>query len=194
MEGIIEPEKNELTGILEGLDQQDRGAAAELLPLVYAELREMAGKAFQRQRRDHTLQPTALVHEVYVKLVDRAGAKWKDRKHFLTLASKVMRQLLADYARGHLADKRGADWRRVTLDQIDTPVATSDIDLVILDEALARLSELNERHARIVELRFLAGLNIDEVAEILEISRRTVELDWRVARAWLRRELGGESS
>ncbi len=191
---MVEPEKEQLTRILDGLGEGDRGAAAELLPLVYAELREMAGMAFRGQRRDHTLQPTALVHEVHVKLVDRADAKWKDRNHFFTLASKVMRQILTDYARGHLAEKRGRDWRRITIEQADSPIVTSTIDLVALDAALARLSELNERHARIVELRFLAGLNIGEVAEILEVSRRTVELDWRTARAWLRRELGSQTS
>jgi len=191
---MIEPQAEQITRILEGLGEENSGAAAELLPLVYTELHQMAEIAFHRQRRDHTLQPTALVHEVYVKLVDAADAKWKDRKHFFTLASKVMRQVLADYARGHLAEKRGRDWRRITLDQVDTPVATSSIDLVTLDEALARLTTLNERHAQIVELRFLAGLSIDEVAEVLDVSRRTVQLDWRAARAWLRRELDDHDS
>ena len=182
---MIKPRAEQLTRLLEGLGDTDSAGAAELLPLVYTELHQMAEIAFHRQRRDHTLQPTALVHEVYVKLVERADAKWKDRKHFFTLAAK------ADYARAHLTDKRGKDWQRVTLDQADTPVTTSSVDLVTLDETLARLTILNERHARIVELRFLAGLSIEEVAEVLDVSRRTVQLDWRAARAWLRRELDG---
>jgi RNA polymerase sigma-70 factor (ECF subfamily) len=191
---MIEPPAEQVTRILEDLGESDSAAAAELLPLVYTELHRMAESAFRRQRRDHTLQPTALVHEVYVKLVNQANAKWKDRKHFFTLAAKLMRQVLVDYARGHLAEKRGRNWRRVTLDQAETPTATSSIDLVNLDEALARLTDLNERHARIVELRYLAGLSIDEVAEVLDVSRRTVQLDWRAARAWLRRELDGSES
>lgn len=191
---MVEPPAEQITRILEGLGSTDSDAAAELLPLVYTELHHMAEVAFRRQRRDHTLQPTALVHEVYVKLVDRAHAKWKDRKHFFTLAAKLMRQVLADYARGHLTEKRGGDWRRVTLDQADTPVATSSIELVTLDEALGRLTALNERHARIVELRYLAGLSVEEVADVLGVSRRTVQLDWRAARAWLRRELDGSAS
>jgi len=169
-----------------------RAPLGELLPSVYQDLRCLAASYFAGRRGDQTLQPTALVHEVYAKLV--AGeANWSDRAHFLALAATVMRQVLADHARRRSRRKRGARWGRVTLSAVpcanEPTEPTSAVDLVALDEALTKLAELDERQARIVELRFLAGLSIADVADLIGCSRRTVELEWRGARAWLRREL-----
>ena len=175
------------------LAEDGREALAGLLPDVYEQLRALAVSFFANQPRDQTLQPTALVHEVYLKLAD--GGQWTDREHFLALAATVMRQVLTDHARGRSRKKRGADWQRVTIGVAATPDdgdALEEFDLVALDRALSRLSEFDARQGRIVELRFLAGMKVGEIAAILGVSRRTVELDWRCARAWLRRELDGD--
>ncbi len=161
----------------------------ELTPRVYAELRALAGRYF-RGRGAHTLQPTALVNEVYLKL-DRASTSAHDREHFFAIAARAMRQILTDHARRAHADKRGGDLQRVTLDgQVALDEATPRaIDLLELDAVLTRLAEASERQARIVELRFFAGLSVPEVALALDCSARTVEREWRFARAWLRRAL-----
>lgn len=182
-----------VTAVLNRVAAGDRSAAARLLPLVYDELRAIAGGIFSGHPAGHTLQPTALVHEAYLKLADRVDTRWKDRKHFLALAAKVMRELLADYARRRTAEKRGGGAVRVTLIEELTPVSEQGVDLLMFHDSLEKLSSFNERHAEIVELRCLAGLNVQETAEVLNVSRRTVELDWRAARAWLRCELGEES-
>jgi RNA polymerase sigma factor (TIGR02999 family) len=168
------------------------GAASdELLGLVYDELRELADAFFARKRASHTLQPTALVHEAWLKLsgVDDA---WESRRHFFFVAAKAMRQVLADHARGRGSLKRGSEWRKVTLSDTDEPSQGAEIDAPALDDALARLAEIDPRYAAIVELRFFAGLPVEEVAASLGVSERTVLLDWRTARAWLRKELEGE--
>lgn len=165
-----------------------------LLPVVYEQLRALAGSFFAHQRPDHTLQPTALVHEAFVKLADKAQPVWNDRKHFFNVAAMAMRQLLFDHARRHGAAKRGGHARRITLDQALTPLSTNELNLEALDAALTKLARLDERQARIVELRFLAGLSVEEVAELLGVSPRTVKLDWYMARAWLKQELSGEES
>jgi len=168
----------------------------QLLPVVYEQLRALAGRYLDNQPPGHTLQPTALVHEAYAKLA-ASGATWSDREHFLALAATVMRQVLADHARGLSRQKRGGDWQRITVGGIastDSEGRSQEIDLVALDGALRRLESLDSRQARIVELRFLAGMTVQEVAKVLGVSRRTVELDWRGARAWLRRELDGTGS
>lgn len=187
---MTQPGDEFVTAILDRVAEGDRSAAEKLLPLVYDELRAIAGGVFASQPSDHTLQPTALIHEAYLKLADRADKRWKDRKHFLALAAKVMRELLADYARRRTAKKRGGDVGRVTLIEDLTPIKQDGIDLVDFHDVLERLSGLNPRHAEIVEMRCLAGLSTEDIAEVLGVSRRTVELDWRSARAWLQCELG----
>ena len=169
-------------------------AAEELLPLVYDELRRLARRYLSRERPDHTLEPTALVHEAYVRLVDPAQDNWRGRTHFFAVGARVMRHLLVDHARGKGRAKRGGGWRRVTLAEEAPPWAARDLDredLLALDAALEKLSRIDEREARIVELRFFAGLKIREVASLLGVSKRTVEDDWAHARVWLRRELAG---
>lgn len=178
-----------LTAILARVDQGDQQAVHEVLPVVYDELRSMAAAMFANERTEHTLQPTALVHEAYLRLVNRLSERFRDRKQFYALAAKVMRQVLTDHARAARAQKRGGDWARVTLNPIVSPLTTCDFDLEALDAAMAKLASLNLRHAQIVEYRFLSGLPVDEVANVLGISPRTVELDWRAARAWLQIEL-----
>ena len=174
----------------EGIENID-----QLLPEVYRELRQLAGGLMQGPQGNQTLQPTALVHEVYVKLAD--GGSWNDREHFFALAATVMRHVLADYARRRSRKKRGASWNRVTV-EVETDSGTPDqlnqVDLEKLDDALTRLSEISSRQARIVEFRFLAGMDSPAIAHLLGVSRRTVELDWRYAKAWLRRELAGDAS
>lgn len=171
----------------------DEAAAADLLPLVYERLRAVAGSYF-RGRADQTLQPTALVHEAYLRLVAAAerpeGAQVRDREHFCAIAATAMRQILADRARRRGALKRGGDRERVALEAVAASEGGGDeADLVALDEALRKLEAIDARRARVVELRFLGGLSVDETARQLGVSPRTVESDWRSARAWLRSEL-----
>ncbi len=169
----------------------DESAVSALMPMVYEELRKLAAIHLSRERPDHTLQPTALAHEAYLKLVDQTQAHWKDRAHFLAVAAEAIRRILIDHARGRLASKRGGGGHKLTLSfASDVPEKNTDVDLVELDEALDRLALLNERQAKVVELRFYAGLDVEETAEVLRVSPRTVKGDWRVARAWLQRELG----
>jgi RNA polymerase sigma factor (TIGR02999 family) len=184
--------QQEVTRVLAELASGAPSAVEKLTPLVYDELRALAQSFFSHQRPNHTLQPTALVHEAYMRLVGRSPTPWSGRAHFFATAAKVMRQLLADHARRHGAAKRGGGWGKITLDEAVSPTSTPDIDLIALDEALNRLTKLHERQGQIVELRFLAGLTVEETAQVLGSSPRTVELDWRMARAWLRRELGDD--
>ncbi len=180
----------DITQMLEAIRGGRKAEAGRLLPLVYNELRALAGSFFRQQRPDHTLQPTALVHEAFVRMVDQTSPVWADRKHFFNVAAMAMRQLLTDHARRHRAAKRGGEAAKVTLGEAEAPPSTlSDIDVEALDNALTKLAALNERQARITELRFLAGLTVEETAEVLAVSPRTVKLDWKMARAWLRREL-----
>lgn len=167
----------------------DHEARDELFGLVYKELKAVARKLFRTQRAGHTLQPTALVHEAYARLVDADKIAARDREHFLAIASRAMRQILVDHARARATDKRGGGWERVSLDG-SMQIADSWIaDAVDLDAALAELERIDERKARVVELRFFGGMNVDEVASVLGVSRSTVEGDWRFARAWLSNEL-----
>lgn len=187
---MADDQRVQVTQILGEISSGDASAAQRLLPHVYEELRALAGSFFRQQRSDHTLQPTALVHEAYLKLVAYQDDSFRNRRHFFDVAAMAMRQLLTDYARRSKAAKRGGDALRVTLDDSSAvDFSKFDVDLSALDESLSKLSRLDSRQGRIVELRFLAGLSIDETAEILGISPRTVKLDWQMARAWLRREL-----
>lgn len=186
---MSEPDLDQVTRHLQELRGGDDSAAERLMPVVYAELRRMAGNLFRNQRASHTLQPTGLVHEAYLRLV-RGGERYEGRGHFLRVAAVAMRQLLVDYARERQRDKRGGDRDRVLL----TPDAAQtdgglELDLLALNEALTELAALDERQAKVVELRFLAGLTLEETAEALGVSERTVGYDWRMARYWLEKRL-----
>lgn len=176
--------------MLDRVSKGDSAAADALLPLVYDRLRRLAQAYFRTQPSEHTLQPTAIVHEAYIKLV-RGSGSWQNREHFCALAATAMRQILTDHARAKRTAKRKAERAELSCDSIGTP-SGSAVDLVALDDALTRLSEMDERLARIVELRFFGGFTMDEVALHLSVSRRTVQNDWRWIRAWLSRELTGD--
>ncbi len=185
--------KGEVTRILGELNQGDGSATERLLPLVYDELRALAGGYFARQQLGHTLQPTALVHEAYMKLAGGEG-QWENRAHFMAVAAKAMRQILMNHARDKAAAKRGGGAPRVTIIEAVTPatdesVAGRQLDLIALDEALTKLAAVSERQARVIELRFFGGLTIADTAHVVGMSTTTVEDDWHMARAWLGREL-----
>ncbi len=163
--------------------------AATATPLVYEQLHRLAEGYFRSQPKGHTLDPTALIHETYLKHAYREGGRWKDRTHFLAVAATAMRQILVDHARGREAVRRGGGRQRITLDESAMPSAERDVDLLALDEALERLAGLDERKARVVELRFFAGLTVEETAAALGVSSVTVKRDWSMARAWIEREL-----
>ncbi len=171
--------------ILAELGRGDPTAADRLMPLVYSELRGLAERYLQRERTDHTLQATALVHEAYLRLVDQSRVDWKSRAHFFAVAAEMIRRVLVDHARRHRAAKRGGTVRRVGLDERLGSEDHDRIDLLALDEALDELATLNDRHRRVVELRFFGGLTVEESAHVLDVSPETVRADWRMARAWL---------
>ncbi|MBX3352940.1 MAG: sigma-70 family RNA polymerase sigma factor [Phycisphaeraceae bacterium] len=188
--------QQEATRLLNRASEGEIAAAADLLPLVYAELHSLAEAFFRRERQEHTLQPTALVHEAYLRLVDQTSIEWKSRNQFFVIAAKAMRNILVDHARSRGRLKRGGDWREVTLDAVEADLGgteTDPIDLIAVSEALDRLSRLDERKARLVELRFFAGLNEADAAELMGIARSTASEEWRMARAWLHNELKGEN-
>lgn len=169
----------------------DRTAADRLLPLVYDELKAVAARYMQGERADHTLQPTALVHEAFLRLNQLQQTEWKSRSHFCGVAAHVMRRVLIDHARGHDAQKRGGHSLRLLLEDSNHPLANdAGVDLLDLDAALTRLSELQPRHAQVVEMRFFGGLSVEETAALLGVSGSTIKADWRMARAWLLAQLG----
>jgi RNA polymerase sigma factor (TIGR02999 family) len=163
----------------------DAGALERLLPLVYRELRAVAGQVFRGQRADQTLQPTALVHEAFLRLVGQQEVGVRDRAHLRALVARAMRQVLTDHARRRRAQKRGGEARRATLIEPATPADAQALDLLVLDEVLALLERLDARQHRLVELRFFAGLEMEEIALVMEVSPSTIEREWRAARAWL---------
>lgn len=163
----------------------DRQALDRMVPLVYDELHGLAARYLGGERPDHTLQPTALVHEAYLRLVNQRQVDWRNRAQFLGVAASIMRRVLVNHARHRAAAKRGGGKEHVSLSLVEAPSGGADIELVALEEALRRLEELDSRKARVVELRFFGGLTMEEVAEVLEISRATVEREWSFARAWL---------
>jgi len=177
------------TEFLRDLSSGDTSAADRLMPLVYTELRQIAQGCLRNERPGHTLQPTALVHEVFLKLVDQTRVNYRGRTHFLALSAQAMRRILVDHARAKARDKRGGGRPRIELDESLTVSARRDEDLLALDEALEKLAKLDPRQAKIVELRFFGGMTVEEVAEALDVSKRTVESEWTMVRAWLRREL-----
>ena len=182
----------EVTRLLREWSSGNQEALERLLPLVYDELRRQAGGFFLRERGEHTLQPTALVHEAYLRLVGQDAIDWKDRAHFFGIAGRTMRQVLVDHARARNAEKRGGGRIHVALDAAEAAGAATQarpMDLLDLDRALSRLAAFDERQARLVELRLFAGLTIEESAEALQISHATVSREWRHAEAWLQREM-----
>ena len=155
------------------------------MPLVYEELRRRAAACLRRERPSHTLQPTALVHEAYLRLVDQKQAAWKNRAHFFAVAAEIMRRILVDWARARRAAKRSGRWSRVTLDPALAEARAPAVDVLDLDKALTALAALDARKSRIAVLRFFAGLTVEETADVLQLSSKTVERDWQTARAWL---------
>jgi RNA polymerase sigma factor (TIGR02999 family) len=180
---------SDVTRLLLDLSNGRREATDELLPLVYAQLRDLAARLLRNERPDHTLQPTALVHEAYLRLVDQRVGTWENRAHFLGVAAQAMRRILIDHARRRRAGKRAG--ARVTLEDDASPGTGPSVDLLEIDAALQRLAELDPRQARVVELRFFGGLNVEETAAVLGVGSATVKRDWAIARAWLHRALGG---
>ncbi len=185
--GSISP--GAVTELLEHARGGDRGALEKLIPLVYGELRKIAAGYLRRERRGHTLQATALVHEAYLRLAKDEDLSFQNRAHFFAIAARSMREILVDRARGRDASKRGGNRQRITLDDQVVGVAEQPIDVLALDEALARLAQLDEGQARLVELRYFGGLTVEETAAALHVSPATVKRNWAVARAWLYREL-----
>jgi RNA polymerase sigma factor (TIGR02999 family) len=182
------PDSGEITALLAQWRTGDPHAAQRLVPIIYGELRALADRYLRRERADHTLQATALAHEAYVRLVGQ-HATWENRAHFFGVAAALMRRILVDHARRKRAGKRGGPQPRVPLDErIDIDDQRS-VELIALDDALKSLAGLDPQHARIVELRFFTGLTFDEIAAVLGVSESTVKREWRLARAWLEREL-----
>jgi RNA polymerase sigma factor (TIGR02999 family) len=184
-------EPSETSRLVQLLGEGDPDAADRLLPLVYNELRALARGVMRRERRNHTLQPTALVHEVWLRLAGSDRQPWRGRAQFLAIAARSMRQILIEHARKRMAGKRGGDWQRITLDEqvSAAPSKGTQVDLLALDAALERLKALSSRQARIVELKYFGGLTGREIAEVLGVSTTTVENNWATAKAWLFREL-----
>jgi RNA polymerase sigma factor (TIGR02999 family) len=180
---------DDITAVLERVRVGDKSAVGELMPLVYDELRALAGHIFEQQSPGQTLQPTAVVNEAYLKLVRGSDGDWETRAHFFAVAAKAMRQILIDHARRKKTQKRGGHFDRITLSAVPTPAREEGVDLMAVEAALEKLSALDARQAEIVELRFLAGLEVKETAHVLGVSTRTVEREWFAAKAWLRREL-----
>jgi RNA polymerase sigma-70 factor (ECF subfamily) len=188
------PVDRDVTALLDEWNRGNRDALDRLLPLVYRELRGIAARQLHRERNGHTLQPTALLHEAYLRLVDQRGVDWHDRAHFFGIAAQVMRRILVDHARRQATRKRGDNPQRVPLEDVIDRSAATDIPVLGLDQALSRLERVDRGLARIVELRAFGGLTIDEAAHVLKVSPSTVKRDWRTAKAWLTRELGVENN
>ena len=189
----MEPNSRQnVSDLLATADRSGVQEPAALVPLVYDELRAIAAQYMREERPDHTLQPTAVVHEAYLRLVDESRVNYQGRTHFRVVCAKVMRRVLIDYARSRNREKRGGGDKPLALDTMHVPLELGDVDAVEMHEALERLASLDPRQAQVVELRYFGGLSVDEVAETLHISKRSVEGDWTHAKAWLRAELSRE--
>jgi RNA polymerase sigma factor (TIGR02999 family) len=175
----------EVTQLLLDWSNGDREALDRLMPVIYDELHRLAARYLARERKDHTLQPTALVHEAYLQLVDQSRVDWHNRAHFFGAAARLMRHILVDHARTHNAAKRGGGEYKVPIEQVAELSEKNDLDLMALDDALTGLASLDEQQSRIVELRYFGGLSIDETAEVLKVSPATVKRDWVTAKGWL---------
>jgi RNA polymerase sigma factor (TIGR02999 family) len=187
--------KHDVTALLQEWNAGDLQARDRATALVYGELRRRAAVHLRRERREHTLQPSALVHEAYLRLVDQRQPAWQNRAHFLAVLSRMMRRVLVDHARGRLAAKRPGKWLRVTLsDAAEIAGSEREIDLLDLDVALNRLAVFDERKSRVAELKFFGGLSLTEMGHVLDVSPKTVERDWQMARAWLFKTLSGGPS
>ena len=186
------PNPGDVTGLLQAWQKGDRDALEALMPLVYGELHRLAEIHLRNERQGHTLQPSAIVNETYLKIVDRPAANWQNRVHFFAVASRAMRQILVDHARRKAAQKRGGGQE---LSRIETEVMTlpKEVDVIAVDDALKKLAALDPEQAQVVEMRFFGGLTVDEAAAALHISKASVHRKWVVARAWLHRELVGRS-
>ena len=185
---------HDVTSLLVDWSKGDRRALEELMPLVYGELRRLAGAHLRRERPSNTLQSTALVHEAFLRLINQRGVNWRNRAHFFGIAAQMIRRILVDHARAGHAAKRGAGGVRLEIEDGMAVSHQKELDLVGLDDALNRLAAMDERQSRIVELRFFAGLSVEETAEVMGISAPTVKREWSSARAWLFRELQGRES
>jgi RNA polymerase sigma factor (TIGR02999 family) len=186
----VESAKGEVTELLVRFRAGDREAEAQLIPIVYTELRRLASRYFNRERGDHTLEPTALVHEAFLRLACEDQPAWQDRAHFFGVAARIMRQILVDHARRHHSLKRGGDCQRSTMtEELLVYSPQKSAELLALDEALQRLAGQDERQCRVVEMKFFAGLNIEQIAAVLNVSPRTVKREWTMARAWLHQEM-----
>ncbi|MDY7108656.1 MAG: ECF-type sigma factor [Planctomycetota bacterium] len=181
--------ERDITGMLGEAGPENPAARDALLEAVYEKLREAAEARLRQERAGHTLQPTALVHEAYLKLVDQTRVNWQGRTHFLAVAALAMRRILIDHARRRGREKHGGGWRRVTLHDAFALRRDHELDVLALHEAMQRMAELDERQAKVVELRIFGGLTAEETARMLDVSTRTVERDWKMGEAWLRREL-----
>lgn len=184
---------HDVTGLLHEWRQGDESAFDKLMPLVYDEIRRIAHRYMQKERDGHTLQTTALINEAYVRLVGQQQIEWQNRAHFFAVTAQVMRHVLIDYARRLHYAKRGGGVQHVALELVDAMSPERALELVVLDEALIELSKLDPRKSRVVELRYFGGLNLEETADILEISLMTVRRDWRAAKAWLYRRIKDEA-
>jgi RNA polymerase sigma factor (TIGR02999 family) len=182
-------EPQEVTLLLTALKRGDEGAASRLMPLIYDELRRLAASYMRRERADHTLQATALVHEAYLKLVEQRSVDWQSRAHFFGVAAQLMRRILVDHARGHSRQKRGGEQQKVSLDEAFVFSERQADEIVAVDDSLNVLSRIDPRQARVVELRFFGGLSVEEAADVLGISPKTVKREWSVAKAWLYADL-----
>ena len=184
---------NQISRLLQAWSGGKREALDDLLPLVYDELHRQAHRFLRRERRNHTLQTTALIHEVYLKLVDQARVSWQNREHFFAVSANVMRQILVNYANARQRKKRGGSAEKLDFDEsLLIVVKKTDVDLLGLDEALTRLGKMDKQQEQIVELRYFGGLTIEETAEALGVSPATIKRDWRMTKAWLHRELSGK--
>ncbi len=186
----MEDNSQQITQLLKQWSDGDAEVLDDLMPLVYVELRRQASGYLRRERSNHTLQPTALINEVYLKLIDQRDVKWQNRAHFFAIAAQAMRRILVDYARERKREKRGGAAENLPLDEALTIVSQEkSVDLVALDEALDKLAQFDERQAKVVELRYFSGLSIDETAEVLNVSNVTIRRDWNMAKAWLLQEI-----
>lgn len=183
-----------VTQLLRAWGNGERQALDQLIPLVYTELHRLALHYMGRERRTHTLQPTALVHEAYERLIGLKHMSWQNRAHFFGVSAQLMRRILVDYARSRRYSKRGGEWRQVSLNEAVALFRNRETDIIALDDSLRALAEIDPRKGRVVEMRFFGGLSIKEVAEVLNVSQETVLRDWRLAKVWLLRELSQGSA
>ncbi len=191
---VTTPSSQDVTRLLQDWSKGDQAALANLMPLVYNELRHLASRYLRRERAGHTLQTTALVHEAYLRLIDQNQVTWQNRAHFFGVAAQMMRRILVDHAREQHAEKRGGGAPRLSLDEAIGLAGERGVNLIALDDALSALAAIDPQQSRIVELRFFGGLTVEETAEVLGVSPATVKREWSMAKAWLYREISKRSS